>query len=191
MRQLLLSIAVIAMPGLAQAEFYADFARAAEDRANHRVIYDPAYVRLSYPGGDVPAHTGVCTDVVIRAYRAMGIDLQVHVHRDMKRAFSRYPTYWGLKRPDRNIDHRRVLNLEVFFKRRKAALPLTSDPAAFRPGDVVTWRLPDGRPHMGVVTTRQAADGTPLIVHNIGAGPQVEDMLFDYRITGHFRWHGQ
>ena len=187
----LVLIAVLLVPGPALADFARDLALAAEDRANHRVRYDPAYVRIPYPMGDVPADTGVCTDVVIRSYRAVGVDLQQRVHEDMARNFGRYPKIWGLTRTDRNIDHRRVPNLEVFLTRRGAALPVTSDPAAFRPGDVVTWRLPDNRPHMGIVTTRTSAAGVPLIAHNIGAGPRVEDMLFAFTIHGHFRWDGR
>ena len=174
----------------AQAEFAEDLAAAAEERTTHRVIYDPSYVRLEYPMGDVPAHTGVCTDVVIRSYRALGVDLQQLVHEDMKANFSQYPKIWGLKRPDPNIDHRRVPNLETFLKRQGASLPVSNDPGAYQPGDIVTWRLPDNRPHMGIVTTRKSPAGVPLIAHNIGAGPQVEDMLFDLTVHGHFRWDG-
>ena len=174
----------------ARADFATDLALAAENRANHRVVYDPSYVRIDYPNGDVPANTGVCTDVVIRSFRALGIDLQQLVHEDMKRNFRKYPKLWGLSRPDSNIDHRRVPNLETFLTRQGAALPVTSDPANFLPGDVVTWRLPDNRPHMGIVSTRKGAGGVPLIAHNIGAGPKVEDMLFAFRINGHFRWRG-
>jgi len=187
----LLLMAGLAWPGAAWADIAADLARAAEDRTRHHVIYDPSYVRLDYPGGDVAPDRGVCTDVVIRAYRALGIDLQVRVHEDMRRAFAQYPKIWGLRRPDPNIDHRRVPNLEVFFERRGAALPVTSDPSAFRPGDVVTWRLPDGRPHIGIVTTRRSGQGVSLIAHNIGWGPKVEDMLFAFEISGHFRWDGR
>ncbi|MEM7056857.1 MAG: DUF1287 domain-containing protein [Pseudomonadota bacterium] len=191
LRVLLTAAALIAVSSGAKAGFLEDLARAAEDRADHRVYYDPSYVAISYPMGDVPAHTGVCTDVVIRSYRAVGVDLQEAVHKDMKRNFSRYPKIWGLKRPDTNIDHRRVPNLETFLKRRGAALPISSDPTAFKPGDVVTWRLADGRPHMGIVTTQKTAQGIPLISHNIGAGPQIEDMLFALKIHGHFRWDGR
>lgn len=188
--QILAILALVGTAPPAAADFATDLALAAEDRALQDVRYDPSYVSISYPMGDVPANTGVCTDVVIRSFRAMGIDLQQLVHEDMKRNFRRYPKIWGLKRPDPNIDHRRVPNLETFLTRRGAALALTSDPAAFQPGDIVTWRLPGNLPHMGIVTTRTGASGFPLIAHNIGAGPQVEDMLFDYRMTGHFRWVG-
>ncbi len=175
----------------ARADFAIDLALAAENRATQDVRYDPSYVSISYPMGDVPANTGVCTDVVIRSFRALGIDLQQLVHEDMKRNFRRYPKIWGLKRPDPNIDHRRVPNLETFLTRQGAELALTSDPAAFLPGDVVTWRLPGNLPHMGIVTTQTAPSGNPLISHNIGAGPQIEDMLFAYKMTGHFRWSGR
>ncbi len=174
----------------ARADFSRDLAMAAEDRANHRVTYDPKYVSIPYPNGDVPADTGVCTDVVVRSYRAMGIDLQRLVHEDMKRNFRKYPKIWGLKRPDPNIDHRRVPNLEMFLTRRGASLPISTDPSKFLPGDVVTWRMRDGQPHMGIVSTRKSRDGVPLIAHNIGAGPQVENMLFALKIHGHFRWDG-
>ena len=175
----------------AKADFAKDLALAAEDRANHRVRYDPAYVSIPYPMGDVPADTGVCTDVVIRSLRALGVDLQQLVHEDMKRNFRRYPKIWRLRRPDPNIDHRRVPNLETYMQRRGFALPVSSDPSVFQPGDIVTWRLADNRPHMGIVSTRKSASGVPLIAHNIGWGPRVEDMLFDLKIHGHFRWRGE
>ena len=172
-----------------------DFARklvdAALERTNHRVRYDGSYRRISYPGGDVPDDIGVCTDVVIRAYRALGIDLQVAVHEDMSAHFATYPDSWGLERPDRNIDHRRVPNLQTFFSRQGAALPVSDDPGAYRPGDLVTWMLPGNLPHIGVVVDRRSTDGgRPLIVHNIGAGPRIADALFDYPITGHYRYAG-
>ena len=190
MRHLLKGLVLaIAIAAPAKADFAERLAEAAEERARHQVRYDPSYVSIPYPMGDVPANTGVCTDVVIRSFRALGIDLQQRVHEDMKRNFHRYPKIWGLRRPDPNIDHRRVPNLETYLKRQGASLPLRTDAAAFRPGDIVTWRLTDGRPHMGIVTTRRADDGTPLIAHNIGLGPQIEDMLFALEIHGHFRWH--
>lgn len=153
------------------------------------VVYDGAYRRIAYPGGDVPADRGVCTDVVIRAYRTIGIDLQQLVHEDMRGDFAAYPALWGLKRPDTNIDHRRVPNLQTFFARRGAQLPVTRDAASYRPGNLVTWMLPGNLPHIGVVSEQRSADGRrPMIVHNIGRGPQLEDMLFAYRITGHYRF---
>ena len=164
---------------------------AAEERATHAVVYDAAYERISYPNGDVSAARGVCADEVVRAYRLLGIDLQKLVHEDMKRAFRIYPKRWGLKAPDTNIDHRRVPNLATFFERHGTSLPPTTDAADYKPGDVVAWALPDGRPHIGVVTERRTADGArPLVMHNIGMGPQIEDMLFGLTITGHYRYEG-
>lgn len=162
---------------------------AALERTRHKVVYDPAYRTIAYPMGDVPASTGVCTDEVIRAYRALGIDLQQLVHEDMRAAFRAYPKQWGLERPDSNIDHRRVPNLRVFFTRHGRSLPVTARGEDYAPGDLVTWNLPGNLPHIGMVTDRRSADGArPLIVHNIGAGPRLEDMLFDYEITGHYRY---
>ena len=164
---------------------------AAIERTRHRVTYDGSYHRLAYPMGDVPATIGVCTDVVIRAYRAgLGIDLQQRVHEDMKRAFGAYPKIWGLSRPDPNIDHRRVPNLETFLKRHGDTLPITDNPDDYRPGDIVTWRLTGNTlPHIGIVTdSRSAITGNPIIAHNIGRGPELSDMLFDYRVSGHFRY---
>ncbi|MEA2463507.1 MAG: uncharacterized protein QOJ98_1254, partial [Acidobacteriota bacterium] len=131
---------------------------------------------------DVPMAAGVCTDVVIRAYRHAGVDLQVLVHEDMKRNFSAYPKSWGLRKPDTNIDHRRVPNLATFFKRQGAALPVTKRASDYKPGDVVTWKLASGVPHIGIVS------GRALVVHNIGSGVREEDVLFAYELTGHFRW---
>ncbi|QUW01520.1 DUF1287 domain-containing protein [Chloracidobacterium sp. MS 40/45] len=151
--------------------------------------YDPTYVRIGYPGGDVPAHTGVCTDVILRAFRAAGVDLQVAVHEDMRRAFRAYPKRWGLARPDPNIDHRRVPNLMVYFQRRGCALAPGRRAADYLPGDVVTWDLGSGVPHIGLVMDEVAGDtGRPLIVHNIGAGARLEDVLFAWRVTGHYRY---
>lgn len=152
-------------------------------------IYDPAYVRLDYPGGDVPIERGVCTDVIVRAYRAVGVDLQQLVHEDMRAHFAQYPDNWGLRRPDRNIDHRRVPNLARYFSRHGQSLGTAATDAEFLPGDLVTWRLPSGVPHIGIVSDRADAGGTPLIVHNIGAGAQEEAVLRAYTITGHYRYH--
>ena len=149
------------------------------------VLYDGAYRRLPYPGGDLPPDRGSCTDVVIRAYRHAGIDLQRLVHEDMVTAFSAYPTTWRLPGPDSSIDHRRVPNLAVFFQRHGAFIPVTLDPASFKPGDVVVWAIPT--PHIGVVSDA-AIDGRPLVIHNIGAGAVLEDVLFAFRITGHYRF---
>ena len=151
--------------------------------------YDPAYVDLKYPGGDVPTDRGVCTDVVIRAFRATGVDLQQLVHEDMKAHFAAYPHQWGLSRTDTNIDHRRVPNLMTFFARRHQSLPVPASAADYQPGDVVTWMLPGNLPHIGLVVN-ETAPGDPtrhLVVHNIGAGAQMEDVLFGFKQTGHYR----
>lgn len=161
--------------------------RAVETQVGVTWIYDPSYVSLDFPGGDVPLLRGVCTDVVIRAFRkAYGIDLQVAVNADMKANFSAYPKIWGLKRPDRNIDHRRVPNLARLFRRMGAEKPLTEDPAAFEPGDVVASVLPDNQPHIMIVTDRPGRKA-PKVVHNIGLGARIDDALFDYPLTGHYR----
>jgi uncharacterized protein len=161
---------------------------AAREQVGVTVSYDPAYVALAFPGGDVPRDRGVCTDVVIRALRdGWGIDLQLAVNRDMTADFAAYPATWGLTAPDRNIDHRRVGNLATLFTRIGAALPVTDEPTPFLPGDIVTWTLPGGLAHIGLVSDRQSADGTPLILHNIGGGAQEEDILFAHPMTGHFR----
>lgn len=151
--------------------------------------YDPAYRRIAYPGGDVPRETGVCTDVIIRAYRHAGTDLQKLVHEDMKANFGRYPKSWGLRKPDTNIDHRRVPNLATFFTRRGGKLDVTRRGADYQPGDVITWRLSSGVPHIGLVSDVRAR-GTDryLVVHNVGSGAQIEDVLFAYALTGHYRW---
>ena len=161
---------------------------AAVAQTRTRVTYDGSYRRIAYPGGDVPESIGVCTDVVIRAYRRLGVDLQVKVHEDMTRAFRAYPQSWGMSGPDPNIDHRRVPNLQTFLRRAGAELPVARDAAAYRAGDLVTWMLPHNLPHIGIVTGQKSGAGTPLIVHNIGRGPEVEDVLFSYQITGHYRY---
>ena len=185
MRALVLSL-LLALP--ASAEFASqDLVAAAQDRLNANVRYDPAYVRLDYPGGDVAPDTGVCTDVVIRAMRAAyGFDLQREVHEDMRSDFAAYPANWGLSRPDRNIDQRRVPNLETYFTRQGWSLPLSDDPDDFAAGDIVSWRLNGRLPHIGILTRRDA-DGNWLAVHNWGAGPQEEPILFSHPMTGHFR----
>jgi len=153
------------------------------------VGYDGSYRRIAYPNGDVPRETGVCTDVIIRAYRAAGWDLQKLVHVDMRANFSKYPKNWGLRRPDPNIDHRRVPNLATFFTRHGGKLPVTRRGADYKPGDVVTWRLSSGVPHIGLVSdVRVRNTDRYLVVHNIGAGAQIEDVLFAYDLTGHYRW---
>lgn len=168
-----------------------ELVNAAIERTRHEVRYDGRYIAIDYPGGDVPGDIGVCTDVVIRAYRALGIDLQELLHRDMTTHFSEYPSkqIWGLDRPDSNIDHRRVPNLQVFFTGQGESLPVTGHASDYVAGDLVTWMLPGKLPHIGIVTGMISSEsGSPLIVHNIGVGPKLEDMLFSYRITGHYRY---
>jgi uncharacterized protein YijF (DUF1287 family) len=170
--------------------FFDRLIAAAVEQTRHPVRYDGSYRRIPYPGGDVPADVGVCTDLVIRAYRAVGVDLQQRVHEDMRAAFAEYPKLWGLPRPDANIDHRRVPNLQAFLKRRHAQVPVTNDAADYRSGDLVTWMLPGNLPHIGIVTAATAPTGRPIIAHNIGRGPELEDMLFAFPVTGHYRYLG-
>nr|WP_307832988.1 DUF1287 domain-containing protein [Roseibacillus ishigakijimensis] len=151
--------------------------------------YVPDYVALSYPGGDVPEETGVCTDVVIRALRATGVDLQKLVHEDMAAHFSAYPRNWGLKRPDRNIDHRRVPNLQTYFERQGLALPVTQEPGDYLPGDLVTCLVNGRLPHIMVVSDKKSLRGIPLVIHNIGAGTREENRLFAFPLTGHYRFY--
>jgi len=173
-------------------EFSRQLVAAAIERTHYSVRYDPAYVRIPYPGGDVPADTGVCTDEVIRSYRALGVDLQKEVHEDMIRNFSAYPRKWQWLsgHPDANIDHRRVPNLMVFFQRQGETLPITTVADDYRPGDLVTWDLGGGVPHIGIVVDRKGAGGRSMIVHNIGQGPRMEDVLFHWKVTGHYRYYG-
>jgi uncharacterized protein len=161
--------------------------RSANDQVGTTIYYDASYQTIPFPGGDVPFDRGVCTDVVVRAYRSVGIDLQLLVNQDMRQAFRAYPRLWGLSRPDPNIDHRRVQNLATFFIRHGALLPISTDARDYAPGDIVTWRLPGGQPHIGLVSN-QEREGRPLIVHNIGWGAKLEDILFAYQITGHYRY---
>jgi uncharacterized protein YijF (DUF1287 family) len=151
--------------------------------------YDPSYVALDYPGGDVPEKTGVCSDVVVRAFRKAGIDLQKEIHEDMKAARSDYPTKWGATSTDANIDHRRVLNLMAYFRRQGKSLTVSYDPAGYLPGDIVAWDLTGGIDHIGIVTNMLSDSGDHyLIIHNIGAGTRVEDVLFEWTIKGHYRF---
>ncbi len=171
--------------------FLEKLASAAVERTHHSVRYEPAYVAIAYPGGDVPADTGVCTDEVIRSYRKLGIDLQREVHEDMSQNFALYPRKWGRRRPDTNIDHRRVPNLQVFFSRKGESLAVSDKAADYAPGDVVTWDLGRGLTHIGIVANKKSDSSKRyLIVHNIGAGPKMEDVLFNWKITGHYRYVG-
>lgn len=187
MRCLVLLLAVLAVPAFAGSE-PSRLTAAARDQVGVTVAYDPAYARLAFPGGDVPRDRGVDTDVVVRALRdGWGIDLQLAVNRDMKADFAAYPALWGLTKTDRNIDHRRVPNLQTLFARIGAEVPLAEGPVPYLPGDIVTWTLPGNLDHIGIVSDQRAEDGTPLILHNIGRGAQEEDILFAYPMTGHYR----
>ena len=187
---LVLALWLLPQHSLAET-FSSKLVQAALERTEHQVRYDGRYLRIAYPNGDVPADIGVCTDVVIRSYRAVGVDLQQLVHEDMRADFDLYPSkrIWGLTRPDSNIDHRRVPNLQTFFSRHGERLAISRQGSAYQPGDLVTWMLPGNLPHIGIVTDKHSTDGErPLIVHNIGAGPVLADMLFAYKITGHYRF---
>jgi uncharacterized protein YijF (DUF1287 family) len=175
-------------PADQDASFPVKVAIGAELRARKKESYDPAYVKLAYPMGDVPDDRGVCTDTVIRAFRHAGVDLQQAVHEDMRVNFSAYPKSWGLTKPDSNIDHRRVPNLETFFRRKGGSRTLSRTSSDYRPGDVVSWRLfMGGTPHVGVVT-RKKFRGEPVIAHNIGAGTTEEPCLFNWEMRGWFRF---
>ena len=175
------------LPHLALAFDRNQLVRDARAQIGVTIGYDGTYRQLDYPLGDVPVQTGVCTDVIIRALRQQNIDLQQLVHEDMVRHFAVYPQKWGLKRTDRNIDHRRVPNLETWFARHAESLSLT-DLDSYQPGDIVTWRLPGNLPHIGIVSDRRAEDGTPLIIHNIGRGTQEENILNEYSRITHYRY---
>ncbi len=184
MRILFLCLA-LATPAFADDP--ADLVTAARGQIGVTTVYDPAYVSLQFPGGDVDASRGVCTDVIVRAMRdGWGVDLQMAVNRDMKADFAAYPKIWGLSKTDRNIDHRRVGNQQTLFARVGAERPVTSDPANFLPGDIVSWMLPGNLPHIGIVSDKMG-DSAPMVLHNIGRGAQEEDSLFEYDITGHYR----
>ena len=175
-----------------QTSFYDKLSQAALELTRQKVKYDPAYFSIDYPNGDVPTDKGVCTDVVIRAYRKLGIDLQKEVHEDMKAHFDKYPKKWGLTKPDKNIDHRRVPNLMVFFKRSGADKIISTKTDDYRPGDLVCWDLGGGITHIGIVVNKKSTDEKKfLIVHNIGGGQVLADCLFDYTIIGHYRYQKQ
>lgn len=189
---LIFAVIVFAFSGKAQNPFAQKLSHAALSLTKDKVMYDPAYFIIKYPNGDVPADKGVCTDVVIRAYRKLGIDLQKEVHEDMSKNFSKYPKTWGLKRPDPNIDHRRVPNLRVFFARYGTSKSIETRPELYVPGDIVTWILPGNLTHIGVVVNKKSTDGKRyLIVHNIGGGQVLEDCLFKFTITGHYQYQKQ
>ncbi len=172
-----------------QITFYDSLSGAAIELTKQNVVYDPAYYKIDYPNGDVPDDVGVCTDVVIRAYRKVGIDLQKEVHEDMKTHFELYPDNWGLSKPDKNIDHRRVPNLMVFFKRYGETKAITREAKDYRSGDIVCWDLGGGITHIGIIINIKSNDKKRnLIVHNIGGGQVLADCLFDYMIIGHYQY---
>jgi uncharacterized protein YijF (DUF1287 family) len=174
-----------------QSDFAIRLSKAAIELTKDDVTYDPSYYSISYPNGDVPAGRGVCTDVVIRAYRKLGIDLQTEVHEDMKAHFGLYPKIWGMKSTDKNIDHRRVPNLMVFFKRKGKVKSMTQNAADYIPGDIVCWNLGGSITHIGIVVNRKSSDGQRyMMVHNIGGGQVLEDCLFDFKIIGHYYFDG-
>jgi len=173
------------------AEFNKDIVSSLLERTTKQVTYDGSYLSISYPNGDIPENIGVCTDVIIRAYRKLGTDLQKLVHEDMAENFSLYPSkrIWALNSTDKNIDHRRVPNLQTFFKRHGETLKISTNNADYSTGDIVTWLLPGNLPHIGMVVDQiNSKTGNPMIVHNIGLGPKLDDMIFDYKITGHYRF---
>src|SRR4051812_32847798 len=181
-------------PVLSRAEMTAALVAAANDRPNHPARYEAKYVAIAYPNGDVPADTGVCADEIIRIYRfAAGVDLQQKIHEDMVAAWNAYPRKWGARRPDKNIDHRRVPNLATFFRRHGETLKISDSVADFAPGDIVTWNLTKegDLPHIGMVVDAKGPSGRWMVEHNIGTGPQVEDVLFEWTITGHYRYLGR
>jgi len=190
MRVLLLTLLVLATARADLPEPVVKLLAGARAQIGVTTSYDPAYTVLQYPGGDVPEDRGVCTDVVIRAYRKVGLDLQQLVHEDMGRHFSKYPQKWGLKGPDKNIDHRRVPNLMRFLERQGKSLPVKKDPATFQPGDLVTCIVPPHLPHIMIVSdVPSPSDPARMqIIHNIGQGARLEDRLFDFEITGHYRY---
>jgi uncharacterized protein YijF (DUF1287 family) len=182
----LLVLTLSANADFAPAELRSRIAVAAERQVGVTTIYDPSYVRLTYPGGDLPLQRGVCADVVVRAFRVVGVDLQRELHEDMRTNFRQYPQMWGLRKADRNIDHRRVPNLMKYFQRKGKRI--APGRGKYEPGDVVAWRLPNGLHHIGVVSTKRAAAGRFHMIHNIGAGAQLEDVLESFEIIGHYRW---
>lgn len=169
-------------------DFYGKLSDAAITLTKDKVKYTGDYFTIPYPNGDVPKDKGVCTDVIIRGYRKLGIDLQKEVHEDMRKNFSLYPKSWGLKKTDTNIDHRRVPNLQVFFRRFGEVKSITDKAADYKPGDIVTWMLPGNHPHIGFVVDKKASFGRYMIVHNIGYGQKMDDFLFESKITGHYRY---
>jgi uncharacterized protein YijF (DUF1287 family) len=175
--------------GEAQHNFSNRLSTAALELTTVKIDYDPQYFSIPYPNGDLPAHKGVCTDVIIRAYRKLGIDLQKEVHEDMRDHFEAYPKNWGLKKPDKNIDHRRVPNLMKYFSRHGTVKKITTNPEDYLPGDIVAWNLGGAITHIGIVVDKKSTDNKRnLIVHNIGHGQELSDCLFTYKIIGHYSY---
>ena len=174
---------------IGQNSFYENLSDSTLELTKQKVIYDPSYFSISYPNGDIPSDRGVCTDVIIRAYRKVGIDLQKEIHEDIKLNFDKYPKNWGLTKPDKNIDHRRVPNLMFFFARKGEVKPISNESSDYLPGDIVCWNLGGGITHIGIIVDEKSADGERnLIVHNIGGGQVLADCMFDYKIIGHYRY---
>ena len=185
----ILFLSVLVFETQSQTKFKIQLSDSALTLTKQKVIYDPSYFSLDYPNGDVPANKGVCTDVVIRAYRKVDIDLQQLVHHDMNENFEIYPKIWGLSKPDKNIDHRRVPNLMVYFSRFGKELAISKNPNDYKPGEIVCWNLGGGITHIGIIVNKKSTDNKRyLLVHNIGAGQVLEDCLFDYKIIGHYEF---
>lgn len=182
-------VLVLSAAAAGQINFYDRLSDSALTLTRQIVLYDPDYATIDYPNGDVRSDRGVCTDVIIRAYRKLGIDLQKEIHEDISGNFRKYPNIWGLSRPDKNIDHRRVPNLMVFFSRKGITKPITDKPPDYLPGDIIFWNLGGGIKHIGLVVNKKSSDGKRyLIVHNIGQGQTLADCLFEYKIIGHYRY---
>ena len=191
MVRVLIIISLLTSQNVYALSFENEFVKSAIERTSFSVRYDGSYYSIGYPNGDIPKNVGVCTDVVIRSYRKIGTDLQKLVHEDMTVNFDAYPSnrIWGLNKPDKNIDHRRVPNLQSFFSRHGEVFPVSNNAGDYKPSNLVTWMLPGNLPHIGIVTDQVSTKtGNPLIVHNIGNGPQLEDILFKYKITGHYKY---
>jgi len=189
MHKLLLSFIICSNVAIGQSIFEKELSNAALELTTQDVVYDPSYFSIPYPNGDIPSDKGVCTDVIIRAYRQLEIDLQKEVHEDMSKNFSKYPYNWGLTGTDKNIDHRRVPNLMVFFTRNGTVKPITNNPTNYLPGDIVCWNLGGGTTHVGLVVNKKSQDNNRyLIVHNIGGGQVLADCLFDNKIIGHYSY---
>ena len=188
---LCLFLIVVGWGGVTFSDSGKPLATAAREQVGKTILYDPSYKGLAYPNGDVPIDRGVCSDVVIRAMRdAFGLDLQERVHEDMKHHFSYYPNRWGLKTPDKNIDHRRVPNLRTYFKRQGWELSVSQLADAYEPGDIVTCIVPPHLPHIMIISDKKNKNGMPYVIHNIGRGAREEDCLFEFELTGHYRIHG-